>query len=220
MSTDDLDMLNPRPETLYDFMLLSANFAAEKHKNQRRKNKNKTPYINHPLKVAQYISEAGVQDVEIWIGAILHDTVEDTDATLEEIESLFGDRVRNLVDEVSDDKSLSKATRKRLQISHAADISYGAKIIKMADKLHNLSSFLDSPPEGWDARRIQGYFVWSKAVMENCKGINDYLQGKLDFLFDQAVFSLDGTEYPCVPTDVNLEEVLEEYLVSMDKVTD
>lgn len=208
------------PETLEQYFLLAVNYAAEKHQNQRRKNAQKTPYINHPLRVAQYISEAGEKDIEIWIGAVLHDTVEDTDATLDEIKELFGIRVCKLVEEVTDNKSLSKATRKRLQISHICEISKGAKLIKMADKLHNLSSFLESPPDNWDAKRIQGYFVWAKSVMDNCKGVNDYLEGKLNFLFEQGCFSLNGEEYPCIPRDVDLDEVLEEYLVNMDRVSD
>lgn len=232
-------------EELCGQLLLAVNFAAEKHKNQRRKNAEQTPYINHPLRVAQYLAEAGIEDVEIWIGAILHDTVEDTDTTLDEIESLFGKRTRNMVDEVTDNKTLPKAIRKRLQISHTADISDDAKCIKMADKLHNLSSFQESVPKGWDVERIQGYFVWAKAVVENCKGINSYLEGQLDTLFnegvfslteinypgisndpegklmfDQGAFSLERIEYPCIPSDTDLKEFLEDYLQSMETIDD
>jgi len=142
-----------------------------------------------------------------------------------------------MVDDVTDNKTLSKATRKRLQISHTADISNDAKCVKMADKLHNLTSFQESVPKGWDAKRIQGYFVWAKAVINGCKGINRYLEGQLDALFDEGVFSLERLDYPGIsndperklmfdqgafslPKDVNLEEFLEDYLQSMETVDD
>lgn len=204
-----------QPETLEEYLLLAVNYAAEKHQNQRRKNSEKTPYINHPLRVAQYIAEGGENEIEIWIAAILHDTVEDTDATLEEIEKLFSSRISKLVAEVTDNKSLPKVEREKLQVSHAAEISKEAKLIKMADKLHNLTSFLYVPPAGWSAKEIQGYFVWSKAVMDNCKNVNEYLENKLNYLFNEGKFSLNGDEYDCVPKDVNLDEVLDEYYSSM-----
>ena len=153
--------------------------------------------------------EAGIEDVEMLIAAVLHDTVEDTKTTLDEIEGLFGKRVRDLVAEVTDDKSLSKATRKRLQISHAKDISDDAKIIKMADKLHNLTSFTLSPPKDWSAERIQGYFVWSKAVLDNMKGVNQYLEDEITKLFNTRDF-MKG----------DLDDLLNNYLSQMEIATD
>ena len=97
--------------------MAATDFAARKHKDQRRKDAEQTPYINHPIGVAQILSKEGsVTDVDVLIGALLHDTVEDTECTFEEIEELFGSRVRNIVAEVTDDKNLEKMERKRLQV--------------------------------------------------------------------------------------------------------
>jgi len=201
-------------------LLLAVNFAADKHQHQRRKNKEKTPYINHPLRVANILAEADIDDIDILIAAILHDTVEDTDTTFDEIESTFGKTVRDYVYEVTDDKSLNKAERKRQQISHSSVISDGAKCIKMADKTHNLQSFLTSSPVGWTVNRIQGYFVWSKAVLEGCRNVNKKLES---YIFDKLfkdTFTIDGEEYLCIPNDVSLEEVLDEYLSEMEVTND
>ncbi|XP_064373850.1 guanosine-3',5'-bis(diphosphate) 3'-pyrophosphohydrolase MESH1 isoform X1 [Dromaius novaehollandiae] len=120
-------------------LLEAADFAAEKHKAQRRKDPEGTPYINHPLGVARILAqEAGVTDIVVLQAALLHDTVEDTDTTFSEIEERFGEEVRRVVEEVTDDKTLPKAERKRLQIEHAPGCSRRAKLVKLADKLHNL----------------------------------------------------------------------------------
>ena len=100
-----------------DRLVLAADFAARKHRDDRRKDAEKTPYINHPIGVAKILTDEGqVTDVNTLIGALLHDTVEDTDATFEEIEELFGAEVKDIVDQVTDDKTLEKMERKRLQI--------------------------------------------------------------------------------------------------------
>ena len=116
----------------------AASFAAYKHRNQRRKNSAAEPYINHPLSVAARLSSAGVTDAVALVGAVLHDTVEDTDTTLEEVRTLFGDAVAQVVAEVTDNKQLPKAERKRLQVERAHQKSPQAKLIKLGDKLDNL----------------------------------------------------------------------------------
>jgi guanosine-3',5'-bis(diphosphate) 3'-pyrophosphohydrolase len=145
-------------------------FAAFKHRNQKRKNAEQTPYINHPIGLVRILTEAGVFDVNVLIGAILHDTVEDTDTTLEEIEKKFGPYTRELVASVSDDKSLPKAERKRLQVEHARQSSLHTRLIKMADKIHNLTDLTTCQPTWWTPQRVQGYFVWSKSVTDACYG--------------------------------------------------
>lgn len=162
------------------------NFAAVRHKDQRRHNKDKTPYINHPIGVANILATEGdVTDLKVLMGALLHDTVEDTDTTFEEIEEHFGKEIRKIVEEASDDKSLPKAERKRLQIEHAASCSPEAKLIKLADKLYNLRD-LSSPegtPESWSQQRCHEYFEWAKKVVDNLRGTNDKLEEKLDEVF-------------------------------------
>ena len=119
--------------------LKALSFAASKHRNQRRKDAVKTPYINHPIAVADILlSEAGVADEVVLMAALLHDTVEDTDTTLDELEQHFGRVVRDVVAEVTDDKSLPKAVRKQQQIEHAADLSDRARLVKLADKISNV----------------------------------------------------------------------------------
>ncbi|XP_055618158.1 guanosine-3',5'-bis(diphosphate) 3'-pyrophosphohydrolase MESH1 [Toxorhynchites rutilus septentrionalis] len=162
------------------------NFAAIKHRNQRRLDSDKTPYINHPIGVAYILTaEGGVTDFEVIQAAILHDTVEDTDTTLDEIEQNFGLAVRGLVEEVTDDKSLPKAERKRLQIEHASGTTPKAKLVKLADKIYNLRDLQRCKPEGWSDERCREYFAWAKKVCDNLKGTNREMEDILDQIFEQ-----------------------------------
>jgi hypothetical protein len=200
-------------------VLHAANFAAEKHKKQKRKDAEGTPYINHPLAVAMFITNSGVDDLATIQAAILHDTVEDTDTSLEELEKEFGQEVAGIVKECSDDKSLAKDVRKKMQIEHAAAASHKAKLVKLADKLHNLSSLLISPPSFWDAERIQGYFCWSHIVVEACKGTNEILEEQLNNVFADT-FTLGGITYPTLVPEEQRVEFLEKYYASMRAVND
>ena len=160
-------------------LLQAVNFAAEKHINQRRKNATKSPYINHPIGVATLLSEVGVTDLVTLQAAVLHDTVEDTKTTFEEIGQLFGKDVCDVVREVTDDKSLPKDQRKKEQVNHAPHASSRARLVKLADKLHNLSEILVTPPP-WSPERIQGYFIWSRKVahgLQNSDHANRALRG-------------------------------------------
>lgn len=146
-------------EELLSSVIKCASFAAEKHRNQRRKDVEQTPYINHPLGVANIlIQEGNVFEPTVILAAILHDTVEDTDTTFAEIEKEFGHRVCQVVREVTDDKTLPKAERKRLQIEHAPNISREAKLVKLADKLYNLRDLEKCVPIGWTSERVKEYF--------------------------------------------------------------
>ncbi|KAI8872782.1 guanosine-3',5'-bis 3'-pyrophosphohydrolase MESH1-like protein [Ramicandelaber brevisporus] len=169
-------------------LLHACEFAAEKHRDQRRKNPQAPPYINHPIGVARLLAEAGVSidtadGLDTLIAAILHDTVEDTDATPQEIEREFGPRVRSIVAEVTDDKSLPYAERKQQQIDKAASKSHQAKLVKLADKLYNLRDLQRSAPVGWPIERVQGYFKWAKAVTDNLHGANKWLEDRLDEVY-------------------------------------
>jgi GTP diphosphokinase / guanosine-3',5'-bis(diphosphate) 3'-diphosphatase len=186
-----------------DRLLSACLFAADKHKTQKRKDKNSTPYINHPIHVSCLMSEAGVTDVDILIAGLLHDTIEDTKTSNEEIAQLFGENVLKIVLECSDDKTLPKEKRKQLQLEHAADVSMGAKMVKLADKYSNLSDLLENPPKSWSEKEINGYAIWVYAVYQKLKGINKVFDDKFTKLFDK--FKISGT---------NQEEInkqLEEY---------
>ncbi|XP_052902984.1 guanosine-3',5'-bis(diphosphate) 3'-pyrophosphohydrolase MESH1 [Anopheles moucheti] len=161
------------------------NFAAVKHRNQRRLDADETPYINHPIGVAYILTEAGISDPEVLQAAILHDTVEDTDATFEEIESMFGHNVCSIVREVTDDKSLPKQERKRLQVERAAGKSHQAKLVKLADKIYNLRDLQRCKPKNWTDDRCREYFCWAKQVCDNLKGTNETLESILDDIFRQ-----------------------------------
>lgn len=158
-------------------LLKAVNFAAEKHRNQRRKDQIQTPYINHPIQVATYISIiGGINDQEVLAAAVLHDTLEDTDTQPEILEEMFGLRVRQLVEAVTDDKTLNKAERKRMQVEHAATLSDGAILIKLGDKISNVRDIVYNPPHGWLKNRKLEYFDWAEAVINNCRKINDPLE--------------------------------------------
>ncbi|XP_002157565.3 guanosine-3',5'-bis(diphosphate) 3'-pyrophosphohydrolase MESH1 [Hydra vulgaris] len=159
-------------------------FAAKKHSKQTRKNIDKTPYINHPIGVASIISsEAGITDVDILISAVLHDTVEDTNTTFEELEINFGKKIRGIVEECSDDKTLEKDVRKQMQIEKAPFSSYEAKVVKLADKLYNLRDLLINTPVGWSEGRVNEYFIWALQVVRGLKGTNSVLETELESIF-------------------------------------
>jgi (p)ppGpp synthase/HD superfamily hydrolase len=128
-------------------ILKALHFASEKHRDQRRKDVESSPYINHPIEVAELLARVGhVTDLAILQGAILHDTIEDTETTLEELEEVFGAEVRRVVEEVTDNKKLQKEARKQLQIDHAYHLSERAKQIKIADKISNVLGVTQKPP--------------------------------------------------------------------------
>jgi len=147
-------------------------FAAEKHRDQRRKNAEASPYINHPIALANMLANEGhVDDSVVICAALLHDTIEDTETTPEELRGTFGDEIADIVREVTDDKLLSKQHRKRLQIEHAGSLSDKAKLVKLADKICNLRDMAQQPPAEWDLSRRQEYFEWAKAVVDGLRGI-------------------------------------------------
>jgi len=158
-------------------ILKAAHFAAQKHKDQRRKDKEVSPYINHPISVAKIISEIGnIEDPEVLAAALLHDTIEDTETTVDELIDNFGERVCSLVQEVTDDKNLPKMERKQRQIEHAKEISEGAALIKLGDKISNVTDITNTPPIDWDSNRRLEYFEWAEKVINNCPKVNTSLE--------------------------------------------
>ena len=158
-------------------------FAADKHRDQRRKEASASPYINHPIALANLLlNEAGVEDERVLVAALLHDTLEDTETTAPELVRLFGNEIANIVREVSDDNALPNPERKRLQVAYAAHISRQAKLVKLADKICNLRDITASPPADWSTARKREYFDWAKAVVDGLRGVNP----ELEHLFNEA----------------------------------
>ncbi len=168
-------------------LLKAASFAAKKHIDQKRKGDTAAPYINHPLEVANLLANKGnVKDTDVLIAAMLHDTIEDTDTTKEEIIELFGEKVCGFVLEVTDDKSLPKAERKQKQVEHAPHLSDGAKQIKLGDKISNITDIVSDPPAGWSKERRLEYIVWGEKVVAGLRGANPVLENHFDELVKKA----------------------------------
>lgn len=156
-------------------------FSAHKHSDQRRKDADASPYINHPIGLADVLcNEGGVTDVNVICAALLHDTVEDTETTPDELTVQFGKTICDIVLEVTDDKSLPKSERKQFQIEHAAHASPQAKLVKLADKICNLRDIASTPPVDWDSNRKQQYFEWAKTVVDQVRGTHAQLEGIFD----------------------------------------
>jgi len=170
ISSDDVGLL-----------LKALHFSAKKHSNQRRKGQDAAPYINHPIQVAEILWQiGGIHDMIVIIAALLHDTLEDTDATPEEIKHLFGEAVLNLVLEVTDNKTLPKMERKRLQVQNTPHKSTRAKQIKLADKICNINDIIHSPPQSWSPQRQQEYIAWTQQVIAGSRGTNAALENYYD----------------------------------------
>lgn len=162
-------------------LLTAIQFAAHKHQTQRRKDVDASPYINHPIEVATILAtRGGVTDLPTLIAAVLHDTIEDTQTTPEELEAHFGPEVRSLVLEVTDDKRLPKLERKRLQIEHAPLRSPKAKLVKLGDKIANVRDVTHFPPGDWDLARRREYLDWTDQVVRGCRGTNAALESYYD----------------------------------------
>ena len=165
-------------------VLKAALFAADRHRHQRRKGRRGAPYINHPLAVAECLAAAGIEDPDILAAALLHDTVEDTKTSLAELEVLFGPGVASIVAEVTDDKSLRKAERKRRQVVNAPTKSREAKLVKLADKICNLRDLRDCPPD-WSEDRISAYHRFARDVYRGLRGKHDGLDSQMEYVLGQ-----------------------------------
>ena len=186
-----------RADELPNGMMLvarAADFAARAHVTQRRKGDAQEPYINHLVEVALLLTEAtGGEDPVLIAAGWLHDTLEDTATEREEIEARFGSQVASIVAEVTDDKSLKKAERKRHQIEKTPSKSRQARMLKIADKTSNLRAIALSPPSGWDLDRRMEYVRWAEAVVAGCRGLNGALEGAFDDAVRQATAAIGKT---------------------------
>jgi guanosine-3',5'-bis(diphosphate) 3'-pyrophosphohydrolase len=159
-------------------------FAAERHRNQRRKDAEASPYINHPIALAHLLATVGgVTDLAVLQAAVLHDTIEDTETTEAELRVRFGDEVTGIVLEVTDDKALPKQRRKELQVEHAPHKSRGAALVKLADKTCNLRDIAATPPADWTLQRRQEYFDWAKRVVDGLPPVNAELRAAFDIAY-------------------------------------
>lgn len=168
-------------------LIEAIHFAAKKHQNQKRKGADSEPYINHPLEVLNLLVKVGgVTDSKTLTAAVLHDTVEDTGVTKEEIAEKFGQEISEMVMELTDDKSLPKAVRKEKQVEHAPDLSHAAKQIKICDKISNIRDVLENPPDGWSDERRREYINWGERVVAGLRGANQDLENHFDGLVARA----------------------------------
>jgi GTP diphosphokinase / guanosine-3',5'-bis(diphosphate) 3'-diphosphatase len=171
-------------------ILKAMRFAAEKHTDQRRKDSKSSPYINHPIQVAETLWTVGeIRDLNLLVASILHDTVEDTLTKPDEIRAEFGEEVLALVLEVTDDKSLPKQVRKQLQVETAPHKTHSAKLLKLADKICNVRDILVTPPEDWSLERRQEYLLWTEQVVAGLRGVNE----RLESCYDELLVSGKGS---------------------------
>ena len=162
-------------------VMKAADAAARWHVDQRRKGARQEPYITHLIEVSSLVAEATEgADHNLIMAALLHDTIEDQGVTREEIAAQFNDDVAGLVCEVTDDKRLPKAERKRLQIEHAPNLTPRAKILKLADKISNLRSSATSPPADWPMQRRRDYMIWTTEVAQGLRGASGLLEQEFD----------------------------------------
>ena len=184
-----MDPMTPKPDSAVANSALKSlidavSFAAQKHRDQRRKDHHSSPYINHPIALAHVLAfEANVTDQVVLVAAVLHDTIEDTGVVAAELAERFGAEVARVVEEVTDDKLLSPERRKLLQIEHARHLSNRARLIKLADKICNLRDVAHNPPKDWSLERRRGYFDWARSVIDGLRGPHPGLEALFDAAF-------------------------------------
>jgi len=162
-------------------VLKAVEFASRKHRDQRRKDKRASPYINHPIQLANVLwFEGGVTDPVVIAAALLHDTIEDTQTSWQELRGEFGDAVAEVVLDVTDVKWLKRNVRKRLQVSRAKHSSTRARLVKLADKIVNLRDVAAHPPSGWSLERRREYFDWAREVIDQVRGTHPELERRFD----------------------------------------
>ncbi|HLN19878.1 MAG TPA: HD domain-containing protein [Bacteroidales bacterium] len=175
-------------------LLEALDYAALRHRNQLRKGSGRIPYINHPIQVANHLAAAGEADnIVLIVSAILHDVIEDTvepgftkEGLIAYIENKFGEDILSLILEVTDDKSLDKEERKRIQVELSTKRSLNARKLIIADKTMNIHDITEDPPPDWDHERITGYFDWAEKVISNVRGLNPVLDEAFDITLAKA----------------------------------
>ncbi len=174
-------------------LTLAAHFAAQKHKSQKRKGASGEPYINHPIAVAELLARHNAP-IEVIAAAYLHDTVEDTETSFDELENMFGSVICDIVREVTDEHGIATLERKRRQVESAPRATPPAKMLKIADKCMNLRDILYNPPETWTVERKIAYFHWARDVVAGCRGVNPSLEAEFDALHGRGLRLLQGDD--------------------------
>ena len=203
-----------------NLVLRAAEFAAHKHRTQRRKDTAASPYVNHPIALARMLSEeGGVHDPVVLAAALLHDTIEDTETSYRELRGEFGAEVADVVAEVTDTKWIGRSARKQIQVSRAAKSSHRAKLVKIADKIANLRDIISNPPADWTEERKRQYFDWAKSLIDRLRGTNEQLERRFYSLYRQCLIRQDGPDEPAAagPHGPNgVYAPLVEYLMKQD----
>lgn len=164
-------------------LIRALKFAAQKHRDDRRKDVEASPYINHPIDVMSILAiEAGITDTDTLAAALLHDTLEDTDTSIEELRESFGPKITSIVIELTDDQELPRAERYAIQADKATRYSPEAKLIRLADKIANTRDASKSPPPSWSRERLLGHFNQSLSVVALIRGAHPVLEE----IFDEA----------------------------------
>jgi guanosine-3',5'-bis(diphosphate) 3'-pyrophosphohydrolase len=177
----DIPAIVPNTYDATDMILRAVAFAAHKHRDQKRKNAEASPYINHPIELANVLwHEGGVTDPVVIAAALLHDTLEDTETSWQELRGEFGEEIADVVVEVTDTQWIRKEARKRLQVARAKHSSAAARLVKLADKICNLRDMSAHPPAGWPLERRQQYFEWAKEVVDRLRGTHPELERRFD----------------------------------------
>ena len=193
-------------------ILKALEYSSIKHKNQTRKGKELEPYINHIIDVINILRENNIKSNKILISAILHDILEDTDTSYEELKTNFGKKIADIVLECSDDKKLSKSDRKILQITETNKKSKKAQIVKIADKISNLKSIQNSVPKDWGVKRILGYIIWSKAVVDNMN-VPKSLNKQFKEVYNKCI-----EKYKIYFKKKSNQQILKEYILLLKKI--
>ena len=162
-------------------------FAAEAHRNHRRKGASQEPYINHLIEVADLVASVEDGDVDVLIAALLHDVLEDTGTGYDELAAAFGERVARIVKENSDDMTLPKPERQRVRLAGIGKKSREARLVKFADTISNLRAFAVSPPAGWSNDRRLGYLDSCRNLMDAGRGSNT----KIERIFDDTAKAVE-----------------------------
>lgn len=191
--------------------------AAHAHESAVRKSTG-APYLIHPVEMVIFLlAGCGVEDVEVLVAALLHDTVEDSGVTIKGIQTMFEKggypRVHSIVAEVTDDRgpNSTREMRKRAQLSHAPHLSESARLVKSADMQNNLCSIIkEGPPSKWTVAYTQGYFLWKYEIVKMIQGVNTVVDMALQNIFEAGVFVIDGQLYPVLPEDTS-NDTLEAY---------
>jgi guanosine-3',5'-bis(diphosphate) 3'-pyrophosphohydrolase len=176
-------------------LLEAVAFAADRHRNQRRKDAEASPYINHPIALANLLKREGVDDTAVLCAALLHDTIEDTNTTAAELRVAFGEVITSVVLEVTDDQNIDKAARKQLQVQHARALSDRAKLVKLADKICNVYDIVAAPPANWTLTRKREYLHWAKDVVDGLRGAHPGLEAIFDDVYAKGMRALEAPGY-------------------------